>query len=83
MWRAVEKKQGDVVALKKLPSSGGNTLVFREPMLHHNLSHPNILELKGSNNHLPVVGASCGLLIVSCVVSCAPCVVSLVRHNAG
>lgn len=47
VWRAVEKKQGDVVALKKLPSSGGNTLVFREPMLHHNLSHPNILELKG------------------------------------
>jgi hypothetical protein len=52
VWRAVEKKQGDVVALKKLPSSGGNTLVFREPMLHHSLSHPNILELKGNNKHL-------------------------------
>jgi hypothetical protein len=81
----VEKKQGDVVALKKLPSSGGNTLVFREPMLHHNLSHPNILELKGSNNHLPVVIRGRVMWFADRVVCVrrASCVVSLARHNAG
>jgi hypothetical protein len=47
VWRAVEKSKGDVVALKKLPSAGTTNSVFREPMLHHYLAHPNILELKG------------------------------------
>jgi serine/threonine protein kinase len=48
VWRAVDKHKGDVVALKKLPNTTGNTMAFREAMLHHHLSHPNILELKST-----------------------------------
>jgi len=45
VWKAVRKQNEDVVALKEISKSG--RMAFREPMLHHHLSHPNILSLKG------------------------------------